>query len=880
MADNRLRPIGSRRELAAVLRRPLEFASRNGYANAALVDGLGAFLSGVLARASGIAEVRALADELADGLSDWGAAPVPRRVEIVRRWTTLLESASEGAGAAPGHQSSPSPPPRVAKPAPAEWAKHARVQAKELSATARATPKKRKPKPAAAAAAAARRTRGPLDTPVIELKGVGPKIADRLAVRGLRAVRDLLWFLPRRYSVRPPPAQIADLQAGDEAAVVGRVRAHQGGWARRGRRPTFRMDIEDASGVVGVRFFGLSGGFLTRRFPLGERVLVAGKVEEYRDRLEFSHPEASPLAEGESAADAEGRITPVYLDVDGVAPGSLRRLIAAALDGFADAVPDGVPTSMAEARGLPSAATALELVHRPAGDADAADLVALRTHSWRRLIFEELFIFQMGIALRRRASRAVGDDDPDGAAGAPVLGRSDDGEVLGRYLRALPFELTAAQSRVLAEIRGDLSQASPMNRLLQGDVGSGKTAVAMAAAAVAVGAGAQVAVMAPTELLAAQHLRTFRQQLGEGAGAAVAELVGGMRKRARSDELRRLLAGTTDVVVGTHALLQDDVAFRQLGLVIVDEQHRFGVRQRLALRQKGQRPHVLVMTATPIPRSLSLTLYGDLDVSVIDERPPGRGPVVTEVVPEARRDHAYQRVCEELDAGRQAYMVYPVVGDGPDDAAKAEAAGRDELRAATTMVEELRAGPLRGHTVGLIHGRMSPSEKEAVMADFSAGRIGALVATTVIEVGIDVPSATVMVVEHAERFGLAQLHQLRGRIGRGGQGVASLCLLIASDAPGRNAEERLRTLERTDDGFAIAEADLLQRGPGEFLGVRQSGLPRFEVADLLRDGDVLRDAREAAFELVDADPSLRRHPKVREAVEERWAGNVELVEVG
>jgi ATP-dependent DNA helicase RecG len=458
-------------------------------------------------------------------------------------------------------------------------------------------------------------------------------------------------------------------------------------------------------------------------------------------------------------------------------------------------------------------------------------------------------------------------------------------------LAALPFRLTSAQARVFDEIRGDLASTAPMNRLLQGDVGSGKTAVAMAAAAVTVGAGAQVAVMAPTELLAEQHLRTFTKLLGEGAGVQVAALVGGMRKRARSDALRRILAGATDVVVGTHALLQDDVAFRRLGLVVVDEQHRFGVRQRLALRQKGLLPHVLVMTATPIPRSLSLSLYGDLDVSVIDERPPGRGVVATEVVPESRRAQAYIRVREALDQGRQAYLVYPVVGEsGPApegdevQAASGEPpapnAGRDDLRAATTMVDELRAGPLSGHCVGLVHGKMPPGEKERVMSDFVAGRIVALVATTVIEVGIDVPNASVMVVEHAERFGLAQLHQLRGRIGRGGDGVPALCMLIASEAPGRNAAERLQTLERTDDGFVIAEADLMQRGPGEFLGTRQSGLPRFEVADLLRDGDVLRDAREAAFELIDSDPTLQRHPRVREAVQERWSGNVELVEVG
>jgi ATP-dependent DNA helicase RecG len=375
--------------------------------------------------------------------------------------------------------------------------------------------------------------------------------------------------------------------------------------------------------------------------------------------------------------------------------------------------------------------------------------------------------------------------------------------------------------------------------------------------------------MVPTELLAEQHAASIARLL-EPVGLRSALLTGSMRRGAREPVLRGLVSGSIDVLVGTHALIQEGVELRALGLVVVDEQHRFGVRQRLSLRQKGREPHVLVMTATPIPRSLSLTVYGDLDVSVLDERPPGRGSVTTTVVAESHRDQVYSAARAQLDEGRQAFFVYPLVEEAEDGA----------LRAATEMATHLAEGPMAGLRVGLIHGGLPPAEKDAVMAAFVAGDLQVLVATTVIEVGIDVPNATIMVVEHAERFGLSQLHQLRGRIGRGDQGHPSTCFLIAADSTTADARRRLAVLARTDDGFEIAEADLRQRGPGEFLGTRQSGLPRFDVADLVRDVSILGEARRAAFDLVDSDPALAGHPLVRDAVRERWAGNLELLEVG
>ena len=828
------RPIVSVAEFALVLRRPLEFAARRGFSNAALADGLGPFLAGVLDRAAGLAPVLAREAELRAGLDRWADADEAVRAALVRRWCGLLESLE-------------APEPQRRSPAPAEPPPDRTEPARER--------RRSEPPPQVIAGP---RCRTELDAPLISLRGVGPRTADRLAERGLRSVRDLLGLLPRRYSRRPDPAPIAALRAGDPACVVGRVCSHRGGWSRRSRRPTFRLLLEDASGRVAVLFFGLSPGYLSRRFPAGGRVLVWGTPTEHDGGVSFVHPEAEPLSEADDPAAVAGRVAPVYAEIEGVPPRTLRRFIDEALARWADRVPDGVPGPIALAHGLPPLPEALRQVHAPSDDTPAGDLARRRTPAWRRLIFGELFVFQVGIALRRRTRRGRAAPPCDGA-----------GALLRRFLEGLPFSLTGAQRRVLDELRRDLAEGVPANRLVQGDVGSGKTVVAVAAACIAAEAGHQTALMVPTELLAEQHLHTVRRLL-EPVGLTVELLTGSLRKRAREPVLRGLLSGSVDVVIGTHALVSEGVEFRSLGLAVVDEQHRFGVRQRLSLRRKGLEPHVVVMTATPIPRSLSLTLYGDLDVSLVDERPPGRGTVRTVVVRESEREAVYADVRRELQAGRQAFFVYPAVEESEDS----------DLRAATEMAARLAEGPLAGLSVGLVHGRVPPGERDAVMAAFCAGEIRALVATTVVEVGVDVPAATVMVVEHAERFGLAQLHQLRGRIGRGGDGRPSTCYLVAAEETTRPAEDRLSVLTATDDGFEIADADLLQRGPGEFLGTRQSGLPSFEVADLLRDGELLREARQAAHDLVAADPELAGCPEVRAAVRDLWAGRLELVDVG
>ncbi len=650
------------------------------------------------------------------------------------------------------------------------------------------------------------------------VRAVGPKRTADLARFGLATVEDLLFHLPFRYEDRRALRPLAELRVGDEATAIGEVaRAREGQVGRRGRR-VLEVVLRDA-GMI--------------------------------------HPEIETLAPEEAIV---ARVLPVYEKPTEMHVGAMRRIVHAAVDEFADRVPSALPPDVAARHRLVDLPRALRHVHSPAPEADLEALGASRSVAHRSLIFDELFFLQLGLALRRSASgQEEGSAFPRSTRLVPAL-----------YAR-LPFRATGAQDRAFAEIEADLAAPHPMRRLLQGDVGSGKTLVALLAALTVIEAGHQVALMAPTELLAEQHLETVRP-LAEPLGVNVALLTGAVKGRARREALAGLATGRIALAVGTHALIQEGVDFGRLGLAIVDEQHRFGVLQRAALQRQagGQGVDVLVMSATPIPRTLALTLYGDLAVSTLDELPPGRTPITTRLCRESRRDEVYARVREAVAAGHQAYIVYPLV----------EESEKSSLRAASTMVHELGAGPLNGLRLGLVHGRMKPEEKDRVMRRFKTRDFDVLVSTTVIEVGIDVPNATVIAIEHAERFGLAQLHQLRGRVGRGE--APGHCVLVVPDWTGEEAYQRLTTLERSTDGFYIAEADLALRGPGDFLGTRQAGLPPFRVASLVRDSALLRAARDEALAWLTRDPDLSRPESetIRAVLRHRWRGRLGLAQVG
>jgi ATP-dependent DNA helicase RecG len=691
------------------------------------------------------------------------------------------------------------------------------------------------------------------------LPGVGPKRAAELDRYGLRSVEDVLYHLPFRYEDRRALRALSSLHPGEEATAVGEVGGvHEGRAGRRGRR-VLEVVLRDAEGILLLVWFNQIPYF-SRRFRPGQRLIVHGKVEPPLGGgpRRMIHPEIETLAADEEPA-ALARIVPVYEKPTEMHVGTMRRIVQAAVAEYADRVPSALPAAVAARQRLLDPARALRHLHCPAPEADLEGLGAARSLAHRALVFDELFFLQLGLALRRSAGgREPGTAFPGSSRLVPAL------------RTRLPFRPTAAQERAFAEIATDLGAPHPMRRLLQGDVGSGKTLVALLAALVVVDAGFQAALMAPTELLAEQHAETVRPLLA-ALGLEAVLLTGAVKGRARRDALAGLAEGRTALAVGTHALIQDQVRFARLGLAIVDEQHRFGVLQRAALqRQGGDAVDVLVMSATPIPRTLALTLYGDLAVSTLDELPPGRTPIATELCRESRRERVYRRIRDEVAAGHQAYVVYPLV----------EESEKTALRAATTMAQQLAAGPLAGLRLGLVHGRMKAEAKDEVMRRFKAGAFDVLVSTTVIEVGIDVPNATVIVIEHAERFGLSQLHQLRGRVGRGR--APGHCLLVVPDWTGEEAYHRLSTLERSTDGFHIAEADLAIRGPGDFLGTRQAGLPPFRVANLVRDTALMRAARDEALAWLEADPDLSRpeSERVRAVLAHRWEGRLGLARVG
>jgi ATP-dependent DNA helicase RecG len=665
-----------------------------------------------------------------------------------------------------------------------------------------------------------------LQAPVQYVKGVGPQRAASLAKVGVRTAEDLLLHLPMRYEDRRSFARVADLRSGMRVSVSGEIAV---AGLRRARRLTiYEVRLDDGTGQLKAIFFNQP--YLRETLPRGRKVVLYGLVE--RDAmgsrlLVMRSPQWEVVEKDEHGGIHTGRLVPIYEKLGTLTVKPLRRVLAHLAEQVPPGLEDPLPLDLRERLSVIGRGEALRRVHLP-GDADRLDLLnAFRSPGHVRIILEELLLFQLGLARRRSGLRAE-------RKRVAFEVRDTTREAVKRIL---PFPLTGAQRRVVREIADDLRSPHPMNRLVQGDVGSGKTLVALLSMVVVIENGWQSALMAPTEILAEQHFLTLRRLL-KRCPYRVELLTSAVKGREREAALARIARGEAQIVVGTHALIQEGVVFRRLGLAVADEQHRFGVLQREDLRKKGYDADVLVMTATPIPRTLALTAYGDLDVSIVDEKPPGRTPIRTELRPASERREVVSRVRRAVAEGRQAYVVYPLV----EESEKLE-----DVKAATEASEEWAAA-LPGVRVGLLHGRMKSAEKEGVMGAFAHGAIQVLVSTTVVEVGLDVPNATVMVIEHAERFGLAQLHQLRGRVGRGS--APSTCVLLAYGRLSEVARARLDVMVSTEDGFAIAERDLEIRGPGDFFGTRQWGMPAFRVADLLRDRDLLERARAEAFRLV------------------------------
>jgi len=712
-------------------------------------------------------------------------------------------------------------------------------------------------------------------TPVQFVKGIGPRLAEILAAKGILSVDDLLHYLPFRYEDRLNPRSIVELRPGEMATVIAEVRTS--GLFRTRRMPIFQMTA--GQGRTRLRCLWFNATYLKDKFQPGQMVALYGRVQDNRGELELVQPQFELLGDPEGDAEQKaaeslevGRIVPIYESTGQgrLTPRWFRRIIRKALEDFTPEVPEAIPTAVRKRLNLVSPREALWKVHWPNEGESMQALQSFRTPAHIRLIFEELFFIELGLELKRREQKAQ----------TGIAFELTD-RVREAIKKILPFHPTGAQKRALKEIASDMEKPFPMRRLLQGDVGSGKTLVAFEAAIIAIENGYQVALMAPTEILAQQHYFSARQIL-EPSGYRIVLLTGSLEDDRKREIRRHIAQGGAQLVIGTHALIEQKVEFEKLGLVIVDEQHRFGVLQRFKLMKKDARPEtsnatrvgepdVLVMTATPIPRTLALTLYGDLDISVLDEMPPGRTPIVTRRVGDERADEVWQFVRKQVEAGHQAYVVYPVIEENEES----------ELKAAMKMYRELSKKVFPDLQVAVLHGRMESDLKEQVMRLFQQGKIQILVSTTVIEVGVDVPNAAVMVIEHAERFGLAQLHQLRGRIGRGA--AKSYCILMTGGKVSEDAERRLDMMVKTNDGFQIAELDLEMRGPGEFFGTRQAGLPSFQVASLIRDRDLLELAKKEAAAVLagpNAEVSQTEIDRALRQMRTKWQKTYGLVEVG
>ena len=722
-------------------------------------------------------------------------------------------------------------------------------------------------------------------------KGVGPKRALLLEKLGIRTIEDALWFLPWRYEDRSRIVSISQLVPGEKATIAGTIHQAKLRRTRRRHMTLFTMSVRDETGAVEVVFFNQS--YLDSILKNGSRVVLSGPVVAHPQRsgAQMRTPQYEVVDADEDLLLHVGRIVPIYHETRGLSSRHLRRVMRTLLEEYGSHLQDPLPSSLRQQHHWPSLDAAIAALHFPGNGEELSLLNDWKTLAHHRLAFEESFLLQLALALRQRMNQSA----------VPGIAFRLTSTLTAPLQKQLPFQLTEAQQRVITEIEEDMRAPRPMNRLLQGDVGSGKTIVALHAMLVACGDGYQAALMAPTEILAEQHVLTIQPYL-ESLDVSVALLTGGMSQKERAGVLERVAEGDVQLIVGTHALLEQDVQFAKLGVVVVDEQHKFGVLQRGKLREKALHPDVLVMTATPIPRTLAMTVYGDLDVSVIDGLPAGRKPIQTRVFRYNARHKAYELVRKEVNAGQQAYIVYPLV----------EESEKVDLEAALQAADRLQETEFPSMRVEVLHGRMKSAERAKIMKAFRAGDIQILVATTVIEVGLDVPNATVMVIEHADRFGLAQLHQLRGRVGRGAQ--RSFCLLISSAGkksdvpttsgarslelpfstetaaelprmqtkPTQTAEQRLKAMVHCGDGFAIAEQDLQIRGPGEMLGTRQWGVPEFRVMNLVRDAAVLEQARQEAFALMKQDPQLSHpdHQLLKAAVLRRWQAKLDLGSIG
>lgn len=781
-------------ELTSILMRPIPLEEKTGFRNLAVMGGLGRYFLSFLEKAEKAGEIspetRAEADKLAHG---YETATISERKSIIAGMKRLLSGGKVRGG------------PK-------------KDRAAEKTAEAKAS--------IASRALSSIKGKNAEESDIQYAKGVGPSLGSLLRRMGINRISDLLSYYPRRYDDRSYVKKIADLQDGDACTVLARVISKREMRTRGGMTIT-KVLVTDSSGAP-LTLVWFNQPFRGKSLKNGDMMYASGKAEFKMNSFEMNSPETEAFVE-EAARSA--RIVPVYPLSENLSQRTIRKIIKTNLDIYADSLEDPIPERTRAERNLRDYSWAIRNIHFPESPEAAAE-------ARRRLAYDELFFFQLRLAAFRMKKEKIPKNRTYDISPS----------ILDEFKKGLPFSLTRAQERSIREIMMDLASPHPMSRLVQGDVGSGKTMVAAAAAFTAARSGFQAAIMAPTEILAGQHYKKFSAYLSP-YGIKTALLTGSSRKREREESLAGLADGSIEVAIGTHALIQEGVEFKRLGLAIVDEQHRFGVMQRTSLQRKGENPDMLVMTATPIPRTLSLTLYGDMDISVIDELPPGRKPVKSFFCPMEKIGRVWEYIRREVGKGRQAYVVCPLV----DESDKVEA------KAAITQAEELKSGVFADLRVSLLHGRMKPAEKDEAMEKFRSGRTDVLISTTVIEVGVDVPNATVMVIMNSERFGLAQLHQLRGRIGRGS--ADSVCF-FAGDAEGGDSAERMRTMVSESDGFKIAQKDLELRGPGDFCGTRQHGLPEFRAADIVSDSRLLEDAKSDAEAALKRDPSFLERPAV------------------